>query len=150
VDSLVAGGAEVDAIDINLSTALHLVSEIGNDYVVDILVDDNANLEALDVHGRTPLHVACTEGKGYCVDLLIANGAEVNTFDGKGLSPLHLAVLNGQIEIVKAPSRRRRGGQCGRGGQRSPLPQCSTSQHQRPSTKNLHACCCRTWRCRSL
>jgi len=101
VDSLVAGGANVNVVDNNLSTPLHLASEIGHDYVVDILIDDNANMEAVDKQGRTALHIACTEGKGYCVDLLIANGSEIMSLDGNGLSPLHLSVLNGQIEIVK-------------------------------------------------
>ena len=56
--AVIERGADLDAVDNSLHTALHFGAFTNNAEVIHELVDTGANIEARDRHGRTPLHYA--------------------------------------------------------------------------------------------
>jgi uncharacterized protein len=61
---LVAGGANVNAMDVRGLTALHGAALLGSDDVVRTLAAQNARLDAKDKRGVTPLDMALGKGGG--------------------------------------------------------------------------------------
>ena len=61
---LVAGGANVNAVDVRGLTALHGAALLGSDDVVRTLAAQNARLDAKDKRGVTPLDMALGKGGG--------------------------------------------------------------------------------------
>ncbi len=53
--ALLACGADIDGVDQEGSTALHLASEFGQEKAVQVLVEEGADLDAHDDTGQTPL-----------------------------------------------------------------------------------------------
>jgi ankyrin repeat protein len=93
VQSLVAGGADIEARGKDGFTPLHTATNYGQAGVIEFLT------------GGTPLHIAAWQGRVDIVRLLIAAGADVNAGRDRGRTPLYDAghVLGGQGEedVVK-------------------------------------------------
>ena len=60
VGALLAAGAEVNAVDKDGDTPLHLASRYGREVVVGALLAAGAEVNAVDNNGKTPLDVART------------------------------------------------------------------------------------------
>jgi peptidoglycan/LPS O-acetylase OafA/YrhL len=58
VESLIRGGADVNAVDRDRSTSLHVAAFLGHEKVVHALVQDGADVNAVNVRGETPLGLA--------------------------------------------------------------------------------------------
>ena len=96
---LVAQGADIDARDEHLGTALHCRSSswMGG---VDLLLDLGADIEARDRRGNTPLHAAIQSHKAESVAALVRRGADTRAPGRNGESIMHLALAttaNGDI-----------------------------------------------------
>ncbi|XP_076002680.1 ankyrin repeat and protein kinase domain-containing protein 1 [Genypterus blacodes] len=93
-------GADANATDQSLLTALHLSADDGHNRVVRHLVKSGAHIDAVDIRGYTPLHLAALRGHtGICRQLL-SNGASPDPKTLQGWTPVHLAALKGQQATV--------------------------------------------------
>ncbi|WP_341816496.1 ankyrin repeat domain-containing protein [Wolbachia endosymbiont (group A) of Agelastica alni] len=132
VKALIEKGADVNAVNQNGWTPLHLAIEnghteieklliengaivdeytllrfaakIGHTEMVKALIEKGVNVNAVDIMGYTSLHFAAKNGHTETVNALIENGADVEAVDinGHGYTPLHFAAKNGHTEVVKA------------------------------------------------
>ena len=91
----------VNIVDRNGRTALHLASGNGLTPVVQLLIDAGADLNKEDDGNRTPLHYASLEGYIEIVQYLIDAGADVNKGDDGNRSPLHLSVYEGNKTVLE-------------------------------------------------
>ncbi len=64
IKQLVAGGANVNAVDVRGLTALHGAALLGFDDVIRTLAAEKANLHVKDKRGITPLDMALGKGGG--------------------------------------------------------------------------------------
>ncbi|QKX55513.1 uncharacterized protein TRUGW13939_02606 [Talaromyces rugulosus] len=71
VDVLLRSGANVDQVDNNGRSLLHLCSETGNAIVAQYLVRNGANTEVRDRWGLTPLLLAAHTGSAEVIKILI-------------------------------------------------------------------------------
>lgn len=115
VGLLLKHGANVNAVDRNGMTPLHLAASRGLPEQAKLLLDAGANIDARDMRGFTPLLTAA--GRGYCwvplstgrgvvshadvVKVLIEGGADVNCRDPYGCTPLHRACVQDPPEVVR-------------------------------------------------
>ena len=89
-----AKGPDINALDQNGATRLHVAASKGQVDVAKFLIDKGADV---NVHERkwafTPLHMAAKMGHKDVVELLLANGADVQVQCMGGPTPLDMAVL---------------------------------------------------------
>ena len=74
MESLIKGGANVNATDRAGQTILHEVSRAWHIDVAKFLLDKKASINKGDMFGRTPLHLASAVGYVEMVEFLVANG----------------------------------------------------------------------------
>ena len=122
VRKLIAAGADLNAVDADGFSPLHLVSRgkenfnvllkqgknivriaDGDARIVTLLLDGKydgkgANINLRNTRGRTPLHVACFALNEAVVIRLIENGADVTLQDENGRTALNLARLNKYVD----------------------------------------------------
>ncbi|KAH7388685.1 ankyrin repeat-containing domain protein [Pyrenochaeta sp. MPI-SDFR-AT-0127] len=122
VSTLLAAGANPEAIEDSYDTPLHISLITGNEEVALLLIDHGVNITAPGSAGRTPLHLAveydnplatrrllakgvsiealdeslctpiCMCGNAIIAQELVDNGANVHHVDEDGWTPLHHAV----------------------------------------------------------
>ncbi|XP_074646412.1 ankyrin repeat domain-containing protein 27-like [Tubulanus polymorphus] len=98
----VAGSLTVDTCNNDGSTALHIASRHGHDFLVLLLIKRGANVIAkTKSQGCSPLHFASQYNKPKVVRLLMKSGAKVNVKDNRGNTPMHFAAINNCIDVVK-------------------------------------------------
>jgi len=100
VQSLLTGGADVNATYIDGETPLHLAADKGYTEVINLLIEAWANPNAINYNGQTPLHLAAEYGHTGAVKALMVAGAIVDAIDYYGQTPLHLAAVYGHTDIV--------------------------------------------------
>lgn len=104
VESILDGGADVDALNSGKKTPLHKAAApldaVPIDWtfppihrVISILVKRGANIDAQDNKGRTPLHLATYGGFADAAEHLIALGADTTIRNKRGKTPLEVARL---------------------------------------------------------
>ncbi|KAI5464933.1 hypothetical protein BGZ63DRAFT_350298 [Mariannaea sp. PMI_226] len=89
VELLVNCGAEVDAQDDNMNTALFFAASKGVVPIVKVLLEAGANPNIRDDTGHTPLSQALEWGSHEVVRLLLDHGADRNTFLGAAHIPVY-------------------------------------------------------------
>ena len=89
---LINQGADIEAVDPQGKTALHLAAEAGDNYIIKLLLSHNADVNARTRLGDTPLNLAISRGNSAVTDLLLAAGANVNLPNIFGDMPIHLAM----------------------------------------------------------
>ena len=102
VRTLLGAGVDVDAAQVDGTTALHWAAYNDDADTVALLVRAGANVNALNRYGVPPLAQACTNGNAAIVKLLLEAGADANATMKGGESVLMLASRSGNLEAVKA------------------------------------------------
>ncbi len=102
VRALLRQRVDVNAPQIDGTTALHWAADRDDLETAELLVRAGANVKAANRYGVTPLSLACTNGNGAIVELLLAAGADPNTVLPGGETALMTAARTGKIEAVKA------------------------------------------------
>lgn len=93
---------DVNAVNENDRTPLHLAVKYGRKEMVEMLLDKGAKVDVVDNRNRTPLHLAAQYNeKKEIVEMLLNKGAKVDVVDNRDRTPLHYATKNGHMEIVK-------------------------------------------------
>lgn len=91
----------IDIIDHQNSTALHLSADHNCVKCVQLLANKKAALDRKDVHGRTPLMLASARGYIDIVHILMKAGANPNLGNQEGQTPLHLMVTHRDFQTAK-------------------------------------------------
>ncbi|MDQ1473190.1 MAG: uncharacterized protein QOJ99_4670 [Bryobacterales bacterium] len=102
IRTLLGTGVDVNAAQIDGTTALHWAAYHDDAETVALLVRVGANVNALNRYGVPPLAQACTNGNAAIVKLLLEAGADANATMKGGESVLMLAARSGNAEAVKA------------------------------------------------
>jgi len=101
VSTLIKGRADVNAADLDGTSALHWAVVRDNQSAVDALIRAGADARKANRYGVTPLAVACTNGNVEIIRRLLDAGADANTVTVDGESVLMDAARTGKAEAVK-------------------------------------------------
>lgn len=102
VKSLLSSGAyDVNEMDGDKNTCLHLAAALDHLNVAQILIERGANLNARDCNWLTPMHRACRNNNDSIVKLLLEHEADVTMKDKEWITPLHVCAANNSLECVK-------------------------------------------------
>ncbi|KAJ5855203.1 hypothetical protein N7455_009151 [Penicillium solitum] len=95
-------GEDVDAVDHQGRTALHLAAASGNLSAVKSLLDKKSiDCDVLDQRNGTPLHAAAMGGHLAVVDLLLRQNALVNCKDDSGNTPLWYSTSSHRDDVTE-------------------------------------------------
>jgi ankyrin repeat protein len=75
VEKLLKSGADVNVVNEELETPLHLAAGGGHLGLVELLIKHGADVNAQDSEGRTPLCIATANNDDVVVELLLKHGA---------------------------------------------------------------------------
>jgi ankyrin repeat protein len=108
VDLMIKSGADVQQLNPDSSTALHIAAQEGHADCVQLLIDGKGgpgsgsgvdpNLRKKD--GCTALWLACLNGHAEVVQVLIDNGADVDQCAEDGTSPMSMAAWKGNNQCI--------------------------------------------------
>jgi ankyrin repeat protein len=102
VRTLLAAGVDVNATQVDGTTALHWAAYNDDAETAALLVRAGANVNAVNRYGVPPLSLACTNGSASVVNLLLTAGADANATLKSGETVLMLAARSGNLDAVKA------------------------------------------------
>ena len=144
---LLEHGADVDALDDDHSTPLHLAAQYSGVKAARPLLKHGANIHARNKNGRTPLHesLANFHNKGYrhsldIISLLLENGADVDARDNDHSTPLHLGAQYGAIKEVVCPLLEHGANvHAGNKNGRTPLHESMNVTNKRLSVISIHS-----------
>lgn len=95
-------GGNVNAVDVDGSTALHVAAKWNKSSAIKVLVAAGADVEARQSAGRTPLHLAAAGGQSNAVLALTRCKADTSKMDSEGRTPLHLAAQLATVVALRA------------------------------------------------
>ncbi|XP_065211472.1 uncharacterized protein LOC135839390 [Planococcus citri] len=94
-------GADINARDINLWTALHFAADGPSLEIVKFIIDQNCDINVKDLSGQSPLHIAAANGRNNILEFFVNKvGIPVDDLDIHHKTPLHIAAKNGNKDIV--------------------------------------------------
>jgi ankyrin repeat protein len=102
VNTLIAAGADINAIGQGGCTALMAAARNGHIKIVKTLIAAGADVNVVSQYSGTALMDAAVKGCTEIVKALIAAGADVNATAHNHLTALMIAAVKGSTEIVKA------------------------------------------------
>ena len=102
VRTLLETGVDVNAAQVDGTTALHWAAYHDDAEMVGLLVRAGANVNAVNRYGASALAEACANGNATIVKLLLESGADAKTRMKGGETVLMLAARSGNAETVKA------------------------------------------------
>jgi uncharacterized protein len=102
VAALIQQKADVNAVAIDGTTALHWAVRADDLETVDALIRAGAQVKTASRHGVTPLYLAGDLGNAAMIRRLVAAGGDANTTDISGDTVLMAAVRAGSIDAVRA------------------------------------------------
>ena len=91
---------EVDPIDQDNATPLHIVSSRGHLEIVKLLIGKNALVNARTKNQSTPFYLACQEGHVDVARYLFENGALLEALYNDGSTALYIAAHEGHQDVV--------------------------------------------------
>ena len=94
--------ADVNAVAIDGTTALHWAVRADDIETVDALIRAGAHVKTASRHGVTPLYLAADLGNAAMIRRLVAAGADANGTDISGDTVLMAAVRSGTLDAVRA------------------------------------------------
>jgi len=102
---LIKNGADVNIVNKEKETALHLAAKNGHLEIVGLLIEklliEKGKVDTLNNNYITALHLAAKNGHLEIVKLLIENGADVNVIGLYVNTAIYSALERGHLEIVK-------------------------------------------------
>ncbi|XP_005105087.1 serine/threonine-protein phosphatase 6 regulatory ankyrin repeat subunit B [Aplysia californica] len=98
VRKLLQANADINAVDEDGNTGLHLACSESNIPVVRLLIERGADVNARDVDGETPLVRVCLARNVELIDLLLKAGCDPNVPEGQ---PVELLVRAPLVEALK-------------------------------------------------
>jgi len=101
VKALLKQRADVNAADVDGTTALQWAAHWNDVDTVKALLAAGAKANAASRYGVTPLHEAASIGSAPIVNALLRAGAAADPTYGEGETPLMLAARSGNLEAVK-------------------------------------------------
>jgi ankyrin repeat protein len=101
VRSLIAACVDVNAPDVDGSSALHWAAQRDNLELVDLLLAAGAKAAAASRYNVTPLALASTNGNAAIIDHLLKAGADPNSTSVEGETALMTASLTGKADAVR-------------------------------------------------
>jgi ankyrin repeat protein len=101
VKALLKQRADVNAADVDGTTALQWAAHWNDLDTVNALLAAGAKANVASRYGVTPLHEAASIGSAPIVNALLRAGASVDASYGEGETPLMLAARSGNLETVK-------------------------------------------------
>jgi ankyrin repeat protein len=104
VRTLIKGGADVNAREVDGTTPLHWAVRSDDMETAALLLGGRANPNALNRYGVTPLSLAARNGNAAMLELLLKHGADVKAADAAasdGQTLLMLAARTGRVEAMK-------------------------------------------------
>ena len=102
VRKLLEAGVDVNAPQVDGTTALHWAAYHDDAEAVALLLRAGANVNVVNRYSVPPLAEACKNGNPAIVKLLLEAGADANAKMKGGESVLMLAARSGQVDAVKA------------------------------------------------
>lgn len=93
--------ADVNAPDVDGTTALHWAVRLDDVETADLLLKGGANVKAVNRYNVTPLSLACENGNAAMIELLLNAGADANAALAGGETPLMTAARTGKAGAVK-------------------------------------------------
>jgi ankyrin repeat protein len=100
VRALIRQRADVNATEVDGTTALHWAAWAGDADLVTALLRAGASASAANRYGMTPLLVAASNGHAPIVDALLKGGAPAAAAGPEGDTPLMLAARSGSVAAV--------------------------------------------------
>jgi len=102
VRSLILKKADINAPQIDGTTALHWAVQADDLELTDLLIRNGAKVSAATVAGATPLQLAAINGSAGMLDRLIAAGADPNaSLTRSGDTALMIASRTGKVDAVR-------------------------------------------------
>ena len=101
VKSLLTAKVDVNATDVDGSTALHWAAQRDNLELVNLLLAAGANPKASTRYKITPMYFAAMNGNAAMIDRLLKAGVDVNSTIQDGETALMIASLTGKPDAVK-------------------------------------------------
>lgn len=99
---LIENGVELDQVDDNGNSLIHLAAMNGMAEVIDaILTRQIIDIDKKNNNGETALRLALKQGSVSCVSVLLDGGADAKIPDAHGYTPLELASSKGSVDIVR-------------------------------------------------
>ncbi|KAF5581079.1 ankyrin unc44 [Fusarium pseudoanthophilum] len=92
--------SDINALDEDGRTALHIAIEHGLTTEARWIIDDEANIDIADNEGQQPLYLACEKGHTELVQLLLSKAANINAASHRDETPLTAACRNGHTKVV--------------------------------------------------
>jgi ankyrin len=102
VRSLIAKKADVNAAQVDGTTALHWAAQSDDLETAELLIKAGAKVTAANQEGATPLMLACVNGSAAMIEKLVAAGADVNApLTRSGDTALMIASRTGKVDAVR-------------------------------------------------
>jgi ankyrin repeat protein len=101
VQALLKQRVDVNAAEVDGTTALHWAVRNDDSDLVDRLLRAGANAKAANRYGITPLYLAAVNGNAGVIEKLLKAGASANAVVNEGETALMTAARTGSVEAVK-------------------------------------------------
>jgi ankyrin repeat protein len=101
VRTLIAKKADVNATQVDGSTALHAAVDAGDEEIARLLLDAGARATAATRYGVTPLALAARNGNASLIEALVKAGADANTASREGETALMTVTRSGSLAAAE-------------------------------------------------
>ena len=101
VRALLAEGADVEATQLDGTTALHWAAHWDDHGTADLLIRNAADVNAVNELGATPLWLSSVHGGASMIGRLLQAGADANAALPSGETPLMTASRTGMVDAVR-------------------------------------------------
>ena len=100
-ETLERDSAEINAVDVNGDSALHIAARDYNPQCLQILLKYEANVNAVNNYKWSALHTAASCYNYNGMKILLECGAKVNIKSDRGETPLRVASNNGEYTCIQ-------------------------------------------------